>query len=200
MNPDFTSQSFQGVVVASILQSITPRLSLGLESAWQRQPLPGGLGQPGSILPSETSTSFLAKLVGLDKTWIAAATIIPSNGAINATFWKRLGEKVEAGVSLDLKAGTTQSMPQGGGVLAQPFMSRVREGSATIGLKYEFRTAMLRAQVDSGGRVSAYLDRRVAPQIGITFCGDIDHFKVNPIICYDGLFVGSGKGWCGSFD
>jgi mitochondrial import receptor subunit TOM40 len=141
--------------------------------------MPGGLGQPGSTLPSETSTSFLAKFVGLDKSWIAAATIVPSNGALNATFWKRLGEKVEAGVSLDLKAGTTQSMPAGGGLLSgQPLMSRVREGTATFGLKYEFRTAMLRAQIDSGGRVSAYLDRRVAPQIGITFCGDIDHFKV----------------------
>jgi mitochondrial import receptor subunit TOM40 len=178
MNPDFTSQAFQGVVIASILQSITPRLALGIESAWQRQPLPGGLGQPGSTLPSETSTSFLARFVGLDKTWIAAATISPANGALNATYWRRLGEKVEAGVALDLKAGTTQSMPQGGGLMAAPMMSRVREGTATIGLKYEFRTAMLRAQIDSGGRVSAYLDRRVSPQIGLTFCGDIDHFKV----------------------
>jgi len=99
---------------------------------------------------------------------------------LNATYWRRLGEKVEAGVALDLKAGSTQVMPQGGGLMAAPMMSRVREGTATIGLKYEFRTAMLRAQIDSGGRVSAYLDRRVSPQIGLSFCGDIDHFKVTP--------------------
>lgn len=178
MNPDFTSQAFQGVVIGSILQSITPRLSLGLESAWQRQPLPAGLGQQGSVYPSETSTSFLAKLVGVNKDWVAAATVVPANGVLNATFWRRLSEKVEAGVSLDLKAGVTQNMPQGSGLMAQPILSRVREGTATIGMKWEFRTAMLRAQIDSGGRVTAFLDRRVAPQIGVSFCGDIDHFKV----------------------
>lgn len=177
MNPDFTSQSFQGVVVGSILQSITPRLSLGLETAWQRQPMPG-LGQPSSIIPSETSTSFLAKLIGMNKDWIAAATVTPANGSLVATYWRKLAEKVEAGVSLELKAQTAAAMPQGGGLMGQPVLSRVREGTATLGLKYEFRTAMFRAQIDSGGRVSAFLDRRVSPQIGVSFCGDIDHFKV----------------------
>ena len=181
MNPDFTSHAFQGVVIGSILQAITPRLALGIESAWQRQAMPGL--QQGQNLPSETSTSFLAKLTGADKTWIAATTITPANGSLNATFWRRLGEKVEAGASLDVKAGTTQAMPQGGGLLAQPMFSRVREGTATVGLKYEFRTSMLRAQIDSGGRVSAFLDRRLSPQIGVSFCGDIDHFKV-PILSF----------------
>ena len=177
MNPDITSQSFQGVVIGSILQAITPRLSLGIESAWQRQPM-AGLGPPGTVLPSETSTSFLAKLVGQDKGWVAAATLVPANGVLNATFWKRLAEKVEAGVQLELKAGTATSMPSGGGLMAQPMMTRVREGTATIGVKYEFRTAMFRGQVDSGGRVSMFLDKRLSPQVGMQFCGDIDHFKV----------------------
>jgi mitochondrial import receptor subunit TOM40 len=176
MNPDFTSQSFQGVVISSILQSVTPRLALGLESAWQRQPM-GGLGTEGPS-PSETATSFLAKLTGINKDWVAAATLSPANGAMNATFWRRLGEKVEAGVSLDLKAGIATSAPQGGGLMAQPMMARVREGTATLGVKYEFRTSMFRGQIDSGGRVSAFLDKRISPQIGVSFCGDIDHFKV----------------------
>ena len=137
-----------------------------------------GLGPPGTITPSETSTSFLAKLVGVNKDWIAAATITPANGTLSATFWRRLSEKVEAGVALDLKAQTTAALPQGGGLMGQPLLSRVRDGTATLGLKYEFRTAMFRAQIDSGGRVSAFLDRRVSPQIGVSFCGDIDHFKV----------------------
>jgi mitochondrial import receptor subunit TOM40 len=177
MNPDFTSQSFQGVVISSILQSITPRLSLGLESAWQRQPM-AGLAPEANTLPSETSTSFLAKFTGVNKDWVAAATLMPANGALNATFWRRLGEKVEAGVALDLKAGTSTTMPQGGGLMAAPMMARVREGTATVGVKYEFRTSMFRGQIDSGGRVSAFLDKRLSPQIGVSFCGDIDHFKV----------------------
>jgi len=80
---------------------------------------------------------------------------------------------------LELKAGMQQTMvPQGNGLMSSgPMFTRVREGSATVGIKYEFRTAMLRAQVDSAGRVSAFLERRVSPQIGLTFCGDIDHFK-----------------------
>jgi mitochondrial import receptor subunit TOM40 len=178
MNPDFISSSFQGVIVGSILQSITPRFALGLETAWQRQPM-AGLGPPGTALPSETSTSFLAKMTGINRSWVAAATVVPSNGALNATFWRRLGEKVEAGVSLDLKAATTANMPSGGGLMAQPTLSRVREGTATVGVKYEFRTSMYRAQIDSGGRVSLFLDKRLSPQIGISFCGDIDHFKVS---------------------
>jgi mitochondrial import receptor subunit TOM40 len=120
--------------------------------------------------------------MGADKNWIAAATVIPNAGSLNATFWRRLGEKVEAGVQLELKAGMQQTVvPQGSGLMSSgPMFTRVREGSATVGIKYEFRTAMLRAQVDSGGRVSAFLERRVSPQIGLSFCGDIDHFKVPP--------------------
>ena len=212
MNPDLTSQSFHGVIVASILQSITPRLSIGLESAWQRQPLPNGMSAPGGLIPSETTTSFIAKLVGADKSWIAAATVVPTMGSLNASFWRRLGEKVEAGVQLELKAGTQQIVPHGGGLMAPsgPMFTRVREGSATVGIKYEFRTAMLRAQIDSGGRVSAFLERRVSPQIGLSFCGDIDHFKVLPDpsslasffpfvfewpLWMNTYFAGSCKGW-----
>jgi len=117
-------------------------------------------------------------MTGVNRNWIAAATFAPANGALNATFWRRLGEKVEAGVALDLKAGTTAGMPAGGGLMAQPLVTRVREGTATVGVKYEFRTSMYRAQIDSGGRISLFLDKRLSPQIGISFCGDIDHFKV----------------------
>jgi mitochondrial import receptor subunit TOM40 len=179
MNPDFTSPSFQGVVIGSILQAVTPRLSLGMETAWQRQPIPGMDPDNPSASPSETATSLLAKFTGVNKDWVAAATIMPANGALNTTFWRRLGEKVEAGVALDLKAGTATTMPQGGGLMAQPIMARVREGTATVGVKYEFRTSMFRGQIDSGGRVSAFLDKRLSPQIGVSFCGDIDHFKVS---------------------
>jgi len=183
MNPDFTSQSFQGVIVGSILQSITPRFALGLETSWQRQPFPGL--QRGQTLPSETLTTFLAKLIGRNKDWIAAASLTPAAGTLNATFWKKLADKIEAGVSLELKGETAASVPQGPGLMAQPLITRVREGVATAGIKYEFRQSMFRAQIDSGGRLSAYLDRRILPSIGISFCGDIDHFKVCPL-AYEG--------------
>lgn len=152
------------------------------------------MATPGGIIPSETTTSFIGKLVGADKSWIAAATVVPTAGSLNATFWRRLGEKVEAGVQLEVKAGMQQMVPQGSGLMsAGPMFTRVREGSATVGIKYEFRTAMLRAQVDSGGRVSAFLERRVSPQISLSFCGDIDHFKV-PILPPPALSFGFACG------
>jgi len=179
MNPDITSQSFQGVLVGSILQSITPRFALGLETAWQRQAIPGS--PPNTPLPSESTTSLLARLCGHDKSWIAAATLNPGQGVLLATFWKRLGEKVEAGVGLDVKASSGgMAGPTGGGLMVGGPVGggKVREGTATFGLKYQFRAATLRAQIDSGGRVTAWLERMLSPQINVTFCGDIDHFKV----------------------
>jgi mitochondrial import receptor subunit TOM40 len=182
MNPDITSSAFQGVIVASILQSITPTVALGLETAWQRQPMPalGPGAPPGLISPAETSTSFLAKFTGKDKSWVAATTLSPANGALSASFWKRLGEKIEAGASLELKAGTAAVPPDANQMFVSRTLSRVREGTATVGIKYEFRASMYRAQLDSGGRVSLFLDKRISPSIGFSFCGDLDHFKVAP--------------------
>jgi mitochondrial import receptor subunit TOM40 len=179
VNPDFTSRSFNGILVGSVLQAITPRLSVGFESSWQKQAAPelgpgGGMGDP-----SATSTSLIARLVGADKTWKAAATIAPLSGFLTATYWKKLGEKIEAGVSLDLKAQSAPVIPQGGGLIAAGGIQRVREGTATLGLKYDFRASLLRAQIDSGGRVSTMLEKRISPQITLVFCGDMDHFKVN---------------------
>jgi mitochondrial import receptor subunit TOM40 len=84
-------------------------------------------------------------------------------------------------VGLDIKAGSAPAGGGGGGeLMAGPGLglARVREGTATFGLKYRFRTANLRAQIDSAGRVTALLERDLSPQIQVTFCGDIDHFKV----------------------
>jgi len=105
----------------------------------------------------------------------------PGQGVLLATFWKRVGEKVEAGVGLDVKASSGgMAVPTGGGLMVGGPVGggKVREGTATFGLKYQFRAATLRAQIDSGGRVTAWLERMLSPQINVTFCGDIDHFKV----------------------
>ena len=99
---------------------------------------------------------------------------------MQATFWRKLGEKVEAGVGLDVKAASG-GLPGGAGLMVAGPGGRVREGQATFGLKYQFRAALLRAQIDSGGRVTALLERNLSQQISIAFCGDIDHFKVRTL-------------------
>jgi mitochondrial import receptor subunit TOM40 len=52
-----------------------------------------------------------------------------------------------------------------------------KEAQMTLGAKYDFRASTFRAQVDTTGRLSCLLEKRVAPAVTLTFSGDIDHFK-----------------------
>ena len=88
------------------------------------------------------------------------------------SYWRRLADKVEAGVALDLAAAP--GMALGPGMMTPPR----REGTATVGAKYDFRASTFRAQVDSTGKVSCLLDKRIAPAVQVTFSGEIDHVKV----------------------
>jgi hypothetical protein len=54
-----------------------------------------------------------------------------------------------------------------------------REGVTTVGAKYDFRNSTFRAQVDSQGKLSCLLEKRVAPAVTLTFAGDMDHSKVS---------------------
>lgn len=156
MNPSILEGGLTGIVVGSYLQSITPSLSLGLEGVWQRQSL--------GTKP-ETALSYSGRYKGND--WIATAQL-QAAGAIEATYWRKLTEKVEAGVRLEL------AFPSAG------MFGSTREGSTAIGAKYDFRASTFRAQIDSAGKVGCYLDKRVAPTVSISFAGEIDQVKVRP--------------------
>lgn len=160
INPSIIEGGLTGIFVGSYLQSITPRLALGLEAMWQRPALNTG---------PETALSYCAKYKGSD--WIASAQVA-EQGSINTSYWKKLTEKVEAGVDLNLQFAP--GMGQGG-----LFGSGVRkEGTTTIGAKYDFRTSSFRAQVDSTGKLSCLYEKRVLPPVQLTFAGEMDHFKV----------------------
>jgi len=47
----------------------------------------------------------------------------------------------------------------------------------TVGAKYDFRMSTFRAQVDSTGKLSCLLEKRVAPPVQLTFAAEVDHFK-----------------------
>ena len=141
---------FGGMYFASYLQSITKNLAVGFESLHQRA---SGM--------TDTSTSYLAKYTGSDKDWIASAQLQPS-GALQATYWQKLGDKVEAAADLHLV-----NAPQR------------RDAVATLGLKYDLRMSTFRAQLDSTGKVSALLEQRFAPTFAFLVSGEIDHFKVS---------------------
>ncbi|KAM5439667.1 translocase of outer mitochondrial membrane [Microsporum ferrugineum] len=159
-NPSILEGGLTGIFIGSYLQSITPGLALGLEAMWQRAGL--------SARP-ETALSYCARYKADD--WIASAQL-QAQGTINASFWKKLSDKVEAGVDMNL-----QFAPSG-----NPMMGGMqREGTTAVGAKYEFRASTFRAQVDSAGKLSCLLEKRVAMPISLTFAGEIDQVKASNI-------------------
>jgi mitochondrial import receptor subunit TOM40 len=146
-----------GVFMGSYLQSVTKRLALGAECIWQR---------PNADV-EEANMSYMAKYVGgADRDWIATAQLIGSQGVVQGTYWQRLSDKVEAGAEL---------------TFAPAPMPKDRKAQATVAAKYDFRLATLRAQLDSAGKVSAFLEQRFTPAFSFLVTGEIDHWKVRYI-------------------
>jgi len=162
MNPSVLEGGMTGIFIGSYLQSVTPRLSLGLEGIWQRT----GAGQgPEAVM------SYAARYRGPD--WIISGNIL-AQGGVQTSFWKRLSDKVEAGVDLNLQL---LGLANGGGMMGG---SR-NDGSATLGAKYEFRSSIFRGQLDSAGKVSCVLEKAISPPVRVTFAGELDHVKVRSI-------------------
>lgn len=158
LNPSIIDGGLTGIFIGSYLQAITPSLALGLEAIWQRTALNQG---------PDTALSYCAKYKGSD--WVASAQLA-AGGAINTSYWRRLTDKVEAGVDLNLQfAGLSGAGMMGGGG---------KEGVTTIGAKYDFRMSTFRAQVDSTGKLSCLLEKRVAPMVQLTFASEMDHVNV----------------------
>jgi mitochondrial import receptor subunit TOM40 len=138
-----------GIFIGSYMQSVTKNFAVGVETLLQR-PSPD---------MSDISTSYLAKLTGRDKNWIATAQIQPA-GIVQGSYWQKLSDKVDVGADLQLIVAPTQ-----------------RNAIATLGAKYDLRMATFRAQVDSTGKVAALLEQRFAPTFAFLVSGEIDHFK-----------------------
>ena len=160
LNPSVLQGALTGVFIGSYLQSLTPSLSLGLECGSQRQ-------------AANMKPNAMVKYAGRYKTsnWIASGQFSPE-GTFEASYWRKLTEKVEAGVDLQLQFAPGPGGPGGmlGGVQ--------KEGVTTVGAKYDFTASTFRAQLDSTGKVAAYLEKRVTPVVGLTFAGEIDQIKV----------------------
>jgi mitochondrial import receptor subunit TOM40 len=147
-----------GIFIGSYLQSVTPGLALGLEAFYQRTAMSEG---------PDTAISYVAKYKGGD--WIGSIQL-QTQGATALSYWRRLTEKVEVGADLNL-----QFVGMGRGAMMEAMR---REGNASLGAKYDFHTSTFRAQLDSNGKVSALLEKRVAPTVMLTFAGELDQFKV----------------------
>ncbi|KAF2225721.1 outer membrane protein [Elsinoe ampelina] len=156
INPSVLDGALTGIFIGSYMQSVTPRLGLGLEAVYNR--MAANMG-PESVL------SYAARYKGDD--WIASGQLL-TQGSLSAAYWKRITERVEAGVDMNLVLGAA-----GGGLMGGPR----KEGTATLGAKYDFRASNFKAQIDTSGKVACVLEKRVVPLVGITFSGEIDHSK-----------------------
>lgn len=160
INPSLLEGSLTGMFIGSYLQSVTPRLALGLEGVYQR---------PGGGMGPEAAVSYAARYKGDD--WIASAQLL-TQGGLQGSYWRKLTDKVETGVDVNLQfAGLSGANAMMGGPS--------REGSATLGAKYEFARSIFRAQVDSKGKIGCLLDKVIAPPVRVTFAGEMDHVKVS---------------------
>lgn len=160
INPSLLEGELTGMFIGSYLQSITPRLSLGMEGVVQR---------PGSGMGPEAAVSYAGRYRGDD--WIASAQLL-TQGGVQLSYWKKLMDKVETGVDVNLQfAGLSGAGMMGGGR---------KEGVATFGTKYEFSRSIFRAQIDSQGKLGCLLEKIVAPPVKLTFAGELDHVKVGP--------------------
>ncbi len=167
LNPSYLEGGLTGIFIGSYMQSVTKRLALGMEAIWQR----GATSQPPDAL-----LSYCAKYKGED--WAATAQL-QAQGAISTTFWRRLSDRVQAGVDMTLSL-----IPSQGGLMGG---SLQKDGIATIGAKYDFRMSTFRAQVDSNGKLGVLLEKRVAAPVTMTFAADLDHSTVRR---HDGVWLG----------
>ncbi|KAM0287421.1 hypothetical protein ACHAQH_000371 [Verticillium albo-atrum] len=154
LNPSALDGGITGIFIGSYLQSVTPKLALGLETVWQRAGLTQG---------PEMATSYSLRYKSDD--WVATAQL-QAQGALNTSYWRRISEKVQAGCDLTLSLAPSGGMM--GGIQ--------KEGIATMGAKYDFRMSTFRAQVDSKGKLSCLLEKRIAAPVMMTFAADVDHF------------------------
>ena len=135
-------------------------MAVGLETMYSKQPL----------APPDTAVSYVARYNAGN--WIASAQL-QAQGALIASFWRKVTDKVEAGLETQVAATMKQVADPLMGVGFEP----VIEGQTTIGAKYEYRTAVFRGQLDSKGKISAFLEKRIMPTVSILFSGEIDQFK-----------------------
>ncbi|EPQ26464.1 uncharacterized protein PFL1_06112 [Pseudozyma flocculosa PF-1] len=147
LNP--SPADFTGIYIVNYLQSLTRNFALGVETVYQR---------PSADM-EEASTGYLAKLTGDKKDWIATAQVQPQ-GVAQCTYYQKLSEQVDVAADLQVVA-----------------MGAKREAQATLGARYAFRMATLRAAVDSMGKISSVYETRLSPAFGLTFSGEIDHLQ-----------------------
>ncbi|KAL7751419.1 translocase of outer mitochondrial membrane [Sorochytrium milnesiophthora] len=158
-----------GIFMASYLQSVSSSLALGVEGLLQR---------PMEDM-EESGLSFVAKYTLPRHIMTPPASLAPTDpipqqptahpvltatlqsfGALHLSYVHPVSSKLDLATEVQL--------------LATP---RGREGTASVGAKFDFRAATMRAMIDTSGRISAVLEEKMAPGFSFLLSGELDHLK-----------------------
>ena len=147
INPNPTDG--HGIFTCSVLQSITKSLALGAEIIAQKVPDSSAIEQ-GMNLGMKMRTSP-------DSTFTAT---LQQFVALQTSYHHRVSEKVELATEMQI-------------LLVGPRKDAV----SSVGAKFEYRQATLRAQIDSTGKVGMFLEEKLFPGFALLLSGEIDHVR-----------------------
>jgi mitochondrial import receptor subunit TOM40 len=138
-----------GILVSSYSQSLTKKLSAGVEFVYQRP------------TPHIEDSGFSYGMRYTGEKWVAAANLIQLS-AFNVSYFQKISERVELGSEFSLSLRSPQ-----------------QESVTTVGTKLEFKTSVIRAQLDTKGKLGVMYEQRLAPGFSVLVSGEIDHVKTN---------------------
>lgn len=138
------------ISTASWMQSITKNLALGAEAIAQRM---------GPKEPVEFGSTLAAKYATPQYT---AGLSLQQMTAMQATYFHRVSPQVELGSELQV-------------LLAGPRSDSV----CTVAAKFDYKQALVRAQLDSTGKVALLFEEKLYPGFSLLLAGEIDHAKAS---------------------
>ncbi len=148
-NPDLVHSS--GVGVLHYLKTITPKLALGAELAYQASPqLPGG----------HIAVASLASRINFDPESSLSATI-GNAGQLHASYWQKCSGELQMGAELDVNL-------------------RNKEATGTLGYEIDLPKAdlLVRGSIDSDLVVKSVIEKKLLPlPFTLALCGLLNHRK-----------------------
>ncbi|KAJ3065065.1 translocase of outer mitochondrial membrane [Podochytrium sp. JEL0797] len=176
-----SNTAITGIYSVSGLQSITSTLAVGGE--WVLQRLRPDAGETNVTLavkyapkcapvppPSSLPAGFPSPYMPInpaDPSEVFAATYAVSQGVLQASYWKKLNQRLEVAADVQMLITPTTAAAGPGR----------REGVASVGFKLDTVYATMRGMFDTMGRVSAIMEERMAPGLSFQVCGEIDYAK-----------------------
>lgn len=147
INPNPTDG--HGIFTAALLQSVTKSLALGGELILQKVPDTSDI-EHGLNLGAKMKINESSTLTATLQQFVALQT----------SYHHRVSEKVELATEMQI-------------LLVGPRKDAV----TSIGAKFDYRQATLRAQLDSTGRVGMVLEEKLFPGFALLLSGEIDHVR-----------------------